>query len=428
MGAVALVKQTDSWVINDTNTLHTDLLRGYNKNIRGNFDQSTSTILYVRFFISSVNSFDVMTGTLAIVGYFDIIWVDERMTWESSAYNGTTHIVFNQDDVWTPVVILGNGNGEDGLETLGNSYLQVRYFPNGQSNWNPGDKYETFCGANIKDYPYDAQWCEVQFIPWGYSANEIQFSLIESECNQNLYSANGQWELQECYLDTLYVAESTQLLRLNLQLKRRASFYFVSLILPIGALGVLNLLVFLLPPESGERIGYSITLLLAICVFLTIASDNLPQSSYPSFSFLCTKLLIDMMISSLVVLFTIIGLRFYFKNDEHKVPDCVAAVASCILCRCCRSGRREKSVYEREVVIQTNGNPYFMDGKLPRLEVNETKGGKETGYKAPRKRITWTDVGIASDIVFFVFTLLAFIISHVTYFIYVNVVEIDKPT
>jgi hypothetical protein len=56
---------------------------------------------------------------------------------------------------------------------------------------------------------------------------------------------------------------------------------------------ILNIFVFLLPADSGERVGYAITVLLAIAVFLTISSDSLPATSNPrisnSFSTICWK-------------------------------------------------------------------------------------------------------------------------------------------
>jgi hypothetical protein len=43
----------------------------------------------------------------------------------------------------------------------------------------------------------------------------------------------------------------------------------------------LNPLVFLLPVESGERIGLSMTILLSYTIFLTLISDAIPASSNP---------------------------------------------------------------------------------------------------------------------------------------------------
>ena len=207
------------------------------------------------------------------------------------------------------------------------------------------------------------------------------------------------------------------------------------MLLPIATMGVLNLLVFLLPPDSGERVGYSITLLLAIAVFLTIASDNLPKTSSPELSFLCVKLLVDMIISSVVMFFTIIGLRFYHAGDGDDVPNCVAAMTQCILCRCCRQPKR-KFVEQRETKedntsaygdrrIQRNGivlvdRVYYSD-KRSRYEANDDMKIEKRRPKSLTK-VTWTDVGKASDVVFFFVTLLAFASSHLSYLIYIQVV------
>ena len=43
----------------------------------------------------------------------------------------------------------------------------------------------------------------------------------------------------------------------------------------------LNTMVFVLPTESGERVGYAITCLLSLSVYMTFASEGLPDSSKP---------------------------------------------------------------------------------------------------------------------------------------------------
>ena len=134
-----------------------------------------------------------------------------------------------------------------------------------------------------------------------------------------LYKTNGAWELYDTDIRVEILSEHLQILEIELFLKRRPNFFLVNMVLPIATMGVLNLLVFLLPP-SGDRVGYCLTVLLAICVFLTIAADNLPKTSYPNMSFLCIKLLCDMITSSCVLFFVVLGLRFYHKDDDEPVP------------------------------------------------------------------------------------------------------------
>ena len=81
----------------------------------------------------------------------------------------------------------------------------------------------------------------------------------------------------------------------------------------------LNVLVFCLSAESGERVSYAITVLLAIAVFMTIINDTLPKKSEP-LPLISYFLMIDLIVSALTSLFTILNLRIYHKSDEKPVP------------------------------------------------------------------------------------------------------------
>ena len=281
------------------------------------------------------------------------------------------------------------------------------------------------------------QACNFQFIPWAYNIYEIQFNIINPKCNLGLYVANGAWDLYDTDIYVDIPSVDLQVLTIRLFLSRRPSFYLVNMVLPIATMGVLNLLVFLLPPESGERVGYCITVLLAICVFLTIAADNLPKASYPSMSVLCIKLFCDMIISSCVLFFVVLGLRFYHKDDDEPVPRCLGSFAECVLCRCCKQKKkRNKHDHAMESTNKLNrekrqpvdcdrdviGNDFHVNHgtKLPRIYMVDHED--ERVHKSQKKkRITWTDVGTASDVAFFVFSLAAFVASQLTYVVYLNI-------
>jgi hypothetical protein len=65
----------------------------------------------------------------------------------------------------------------------------------------------------------------------------------------------------------------------TLILKRGSSYYVLNVIIPVILLGILNVLTFVLPADSGEKIGYTITVFLSFSVFLTIISSELPRTS-----------------------------------------------------------------------------------------------------------------------------------------------------
>lgn len=71
----------------------------------------------------------------------------------------------------------------------------------------------------------------------------------------------------------------SSLLSWQVVIRRRPLFYTVSLLLPSIFLMVMDIVGFYLPPNSGERVSFKITLLLGYSVFLIIVSDTLPATA-----------------------------------------------------------------------------------------------------------------------------------------------------
>lgn len=69
------------------------------------------------------------------------------------------------------------------------------------------------------------------------------------------------------------------LLHSQVVIRRRPLFYTVNLLLPSIFLMVMDIVGFYLPPDSGERVSFKITLLLGYSVFLIIVSDTLPATA-----------------------------------------------------------------------------------------------------------------------------------------------------
>jgi hypothetical protein len=73
------------------------------------------------------------------------------------------------------------------------------------------------------------------------------------------------------------IAEADEGINFEFHFKRRPMFLVISIILPVMFISLLNIFVFILPQESGERVGFAITSLLSIVVFLTTNHFLNPQ-------------------------------------------------------------------------------------------------------------------------------------------------------
>ena len=115
-------------------------------------------------------------------------------------------------------------------------------------------------------------------------------------------------------------------------LRRPPLYHILNTLLPVILMASLSIFVFKLPPESGERIEMSLTVLLAYAVYLTLISDDIPRTS-KSVSILPLYLTIILILSALSVIFTIFVLDAYFKSDEATVPYWLQSITRGFLVR-----------------------------------------------------------------------------------------------
>lgn len=128
----------------------------------------------------------------------------------------------------------------------------------------------------------------------------------------------------------------------DITMKRHPGFAVINLVVPLIFFGLMNIFVFILPTESGERLSYCVTVLLAIAVFLTIVEQNLPPTSDP-ISSLSYYVLANLGMSCFICFVVIIGLVFYYK-DQNQMP--VPTNVSYIARACCRRRKTKLEVEE----------------------------------------------------------------------------------
>ena len=103
-----------------------------------------------------------------------------------------------------------------------------------------------------------------------------------SGVNTKYFSENGEWTLLGTWNERSEFDEdgySYAKVIYNFRLERRAVYYGLNTMLPVLLNSLLIPLVFLLPHDSGEKIGYCLTVLLAYVVILTIVTAGLPTTA-----------------------------------------------------------------------------------------------------------------------------------------------------
>lgn len=166
----------------------------------------------------------------------------------------------------------------------------MRIFMTGDITWNPAGIYEVSCESDTTYYPLDTQECSVKVTAWAYTSTEVTLQIHDEPVDLSFYSANGEWDLVstsgEKTNDKSRGGTSFSALTFKLKLRRRPMFHVLNTLFPVALMAVLIAMVFKLDVESGEKIGFSLTVLLAYAVYLTMISDNIPSTSV-TVCFLC---------------------------------------------------------------------------------------------------------------------------------------------
>ena len=106
--------------------------------------------------------------------------------------------------------------------------------------------------------------------------------------------------------------------------KRLNTFYTKNLLLPNALLLGVTALVFFLPVDCGERIGYGVTLTLALCVNLMIVTEYIPETSR-TFPDVGNYFLNSIILSGIAIILAAISINIHLwyqkKQMNEKVPE-----------------------------------------------------------------------------------------------------------
>ncbi|XP_060068264.1 acetylcholine receptor subunit beta-type lev-1-like [Ylistrum balloti] len=371
--------------------LNADLLNGYNPTVHPGLNYSEPLNINVSFSLRKIQTFDELTSAFTIIGVLYVAWFDERLHWTPSSYNNLMVTHFKQKEIWTPPFLLANNH--DDIAMIGNDELHISVTYTGEVSWDIPVKLTSLCDADVRYYPFDQQSCSLVLSPWGYSSNLVQLNATGSTLDTAQYTENSIWNLVST--DQRSLQRPDWIILMTIMFERKALFFVLNFILPTIFMCFINLFVFALPAESGERVGFSITVLLAIAVFLSIVSSNLPQTSSPEMALLCYLLVIHIVLSVMIMVCVILGLRFYFRSDEQQVPGYISKLTRIVNNKTCGNLKTSDVSPEPQktdpVTAKTgpDGAELNGDNSVPTYDA-----------------VTWNQVSIAFDKVCFTFFLL----------------------
>ncbi|XP_069599201.1 5-hydroxytryptamine receptor 3A-like [Ranitomeya imitator] len=284
-------------------------MQGYNKGVRPVQDWKRATTVHVDIMIYAILGVDEKNQIMTTYIWYNQSWFDEFLTWDPENFDNVTKISIPTQWVWKPDIVVTEQVDE--VKSSDETFVYLDY--TGRVYNNKPMLIKSSCKVNLYYFPFDHQNCCLTFSSWTHTIQDMDLSFWrhtnDTRSFTSNYKKNGEWDILEVIPSHVVLTEEDDnhkfgLVLFSIVIRREPLFYAVNLILPSMLLMIMNIAGFYLPPETGERTSYKITLLLGYSVFLLIVSDNCPPTGTPligSYFVMCMVLLVISVMESIFI-------------------------------------------------------------------------------------------------------------------------------
>ncbi|KAK7494915.1 hypothetical protein BaRGS_00013794 [Batillaria attramentaria] len=399
----------------DISKIHDDVIT-LNPMVRPVANYHDQIVVRVAFHLMSINNFDTVQQKFTTNGWMEVEWLNHYSTWDPAQYGGAYLISPKPDSVWRPKLTVINSLKE--LKPIGQEYVYTLLSFDGRSYWYPAERFETSCSVDVTYFPFDTQRCKWQIFVWGEggAVNQTDLDPMRPYVDLDFYVTNGEWELMSSRVwKTLMGTPDGSLyphIHYEVTIRRRPSLLALTVLLPVVVLAGINVFVFTIPSESGERLSYAITALLSFGVFMSFILESMPSST-ETLSIVAVNMSCLLVLSAVYVLCCILSLRLFHRDDhKHPVPKSLQTVIVWLEVLVCLDPPSRNKVH----VIQVDN---AKEDKSKGIKL-VTRKWRHDAYTDPAE-MTWRRVSRTLDKLFFRFFAFLILASNIAVWITMGV-------
>ena len=201
------------------------------------------------------------------------------------------------------------------------------------------------------------------FGSWTYDSAGITIIPSNNSVITKAYTNSSQWKIKSSWKHTYFTLYPSSTkpyseLKVFVAIERKPLYYLFNVITPCLVLITTLFIGFYLPPDCGERVSLTITVLLAVAVFLQLVTGHLPTNS-DSIPILAVFYLVIMTESAVSLVTTGIILIIHYKSREVKTQDIPPWVRKIFLEKVayCFSMKQENSMVTSLIAEENNNRP-----------------------------------------------------------------------
>ena len=228
--------------------------------------------------ITSISKYDIASGILTISGYLIAKWTDQLLHWDETQFDAVTRISVESDEIWVPSL------KQAAVAKIADSYFvsSVWLDKNGTASMVLAGEFIGYCEVDTLYYPADKQTCMFTVLATSNDASELSLDLIKDSVETNLFTKHGEWSINDSTANAISFFDRDIGLQLvgcmfRLNLTRRPLSILIYTCLPLAFIAILNMVIYVVPVSSGERVSFSVQILLTLIFFITSINDGIPR-------------------------------------------------------------------------------------------------------------------------------------------------------
>ncbi|CAG5132662.1 unnamed protein product, partial [Candidula unifasciata] len=231
-----------------------------------------------------------MIQTVTSVGFIVMSWLDPDLAWNQTDYEGIHQVSIAFGEIWYPTLLVSNSADPDYVMIERSDSMSLT--SDGLIRYSTPAHLKTSCDIDVTYYPFDLQVSTTSPITSG----EITY-------NQSV---------------------SCTPIRFKMTLRRRILYYVLCVLSPMLLTGVVSSMVFLLPPNSGEKISFLVTVFVTEAVFLNFIAGAMPRnmSGIPRLPLFLVVINVQCMLAMIATVFVIRGYDAEQRHIMEQQQEC----------------------------------------------------------------------------------------------------------
>ncbi|XP_035634696.2 5-hydroxytryptamine receptor 3A-like isoform X2 [Oncorhynchus keta] len=392
---------------------HLNLTRGNDvfTSTRPVLDHTHPTMVHLDVYLYAILAVIEKSQTFVPFIWIQLTWNNERIWWDPSQFCGISRISVPKEMLWIPdLLIYEMIEKDDGPHS---PYLYVSH--DGIVLIEDEMKVVSTCKMDVHKFPFDTQRCNITFSSAIHIVTDIQLipfsnSSRVTQASREVMQTQGEWEFLDMTVSRgkLILDREWDQISYTITMARRPLLHVINFLLPILFFLCLDLASFLISDQRGEKLGFKVTVLLAISVLLLILNDILPSMSNrtPLIATYCIVIFSFMLLS---LLETILVTHLMERDSVHQETE-EERRRGCCACICDVSGRKapcEPLPVAEEVICSEQGESRLLLLILGDLRAVERTLALFASGRREGKPGYWTRVARHLNVAFFTIYLIS---------------------